>query len=153
MSALRCPSSTQDGGAPSEVNCSNNPDSSSNVCEYSHAQDTSSLSSIMSNPLAARLPFQKLSNFISSWTPGATAVALCSNPSSSGSPSVEAADSAASLSGIYNGATGPAQRRFVSKAKQLEKLRSRFSLEEKNGMTPCSTVSACKGCSARDVYL
>lgn len=107
----------------------------------------------MSNPLAVRLPFQKLSNFISSWTPGATAVASYIDPSRLGSPNVEAADSAASLSDIDNGVTRPVQWRFVSRAKQLGKLRSRFSLEKKNGMTPCSTVSACKGCSAGDVYL
>ncbi|KAG8218326.1 hypothetical protein J3R82DRAFT_3940 [Butyriboletus roseoflavus] len=156
MTALRCQSSTQGGGAPSEVNYSNIPDTSpSSVCEYSHAQDTSPLSFIMSNPLAARLPFQKLSNFISfSWTPSATAVASYLDPSSSGSPcKVEAADNAASLSGIDNGATCPAQWKFASRARQLEKLRSRFSLEKKDGITPCSTVSACKGCSAGDVYL
>lgn len=153
MPTLRCPSSTQGGGVPSEVNYCNNPDSSSNICEYPHAQDTS-LSTIMSNPLAARLPFQKLSKLISfSWTPGATAVASFIDPSNSGNPSVEAADTAVSLSGIDNGANRPAKQRFVSRSRQLEKLRSRFSLEKKNGITPCSTVSACKGCSAGDVYL
>lgn len=155
MSALRCPSSSQSGGATSKVNSSNNSvPSSSSICEYFYAQDTSSLPSIMSNPLAARLPFQRLSHFISfSWTPGAAAVASYIVPSSSGGPRVEAADSADSLSGVGSAATHPCQRRFVSKARQLEKLRSRLSLEKKNGMTPCCMVSACKGCDAGDVYL
>ena len=153
MFDLRCPSSVQSGGATSEVNSATHPDpSTSSDCEYSHARGTSSLSSIMSYPLAARSPFQKLSNFISfSWTPGATTVASYITPSSSSSPSTEAAVTVASLSN--NGTTHPAQRNFVSKARQLEKLRSRFSLEKKNGMSPCSMVGACKGCSAGNVYL
>ena len=154
MSNLRCPDSMQSGGASSEVNCSNHPNSPlPSVCEYSHAGHTSSsLSSIMFNPLAARSPFQKLSHFITfSWTPGAAAVASYIVPSSSSSSSVEAAATTASL---LSGTTRPAQRKFISKAKQLEKLRSRLSLEKKNGILPCSMVGACKGCSAsNDVYL
>ncbi|KAF8138121.1 hypothetical protein EV363DRAFT_1427071 [Boletus edulis] len=152
MSNLRCPSSVQSGGATSEVTCSDHPDPSlSSFCEYSHARDTSSLSSITPNTPAARSPFQKLSHFISfSWTPGATAVASYIVPSNSDSPSVEAVATATSPS---NGTTRPAERRFVSKVRQLEKLRSRFSLEKKNGIMPCSMVGACKGCSAGNVYL
>ncbi|KAG9317147.1 hypothetical protein JVU11DRAFT_1339 [Chiua virens] len=155
VSAPRCSNFTPSGGATSEMNGSNkwNP-SSPSACEYFDAQDTSSLSSIMPSPLAARSPFQKISNFISfSWAPGVTAVASYIVPSSSGSPRVETADNATSLPSVGNDATRPAQRGFVPKARQLEKLRSKISLEKKNGILPCSMVRACKGCSAGDVYL
>lgn len=107
----------------------------------------------MSNPLAVRLPFQKLSHFMSlSWTPGAAAVASYIVPNNSG-PSVSTTDSANLLPGVGSGATCPDQRGFVSKARQLEKLRSRLDFEKKDGIMPCSMVSACKGCSATEVYM
>ncbi|KIK99714.1 hypothetical protein PAXRUDRAFT_30357 [Paxillus rubicundulus Ve08.2h10] len=110
----------------------------------------------MSSPLAARLSFQTLSNFIPlSWTPGAAAVAVasCIIPSSSGNTSVDAAESAPLLSDAGSSTPRPVERRFVSKDKQMEKLRSRLSFERRNGTTPCSMVSACKGCSPGGVYL
>jgi hypothetical protein len=156
MSISRCTSSTESGGATPEVNCAkSDPLSSSSICQYPHAQATStSLSPIMSSPLAARLSFQTLSNFIPlSWTPGAAAVALCIIPSSSSDISVDAAQSAPLLSDAGGSTPRLAERKFVSKNKQMEKLRSRLSFERRNGIAPCSMVSACKGCSAGDVYL
>lgn len=65
---------------------------------------------------------------------------------------MEATDSDDS-SGVGSGTACQGQARFISKARQLEKLRSRLSSEKSDGMMPCSMVSACKGCSAGDVYL
>ncbi|KAF9224338.1 hypothetical protein BS17DRAFT_703418 [Gyrodon lividus] len=158
VSTSRCTSLTESGGATlPEVNGAKKSGQPllSNVCEYSHAQAIStSLSSIMSSPLAARLSFQKLSDFIpSSWAPGAAAAASCIFSSSSSNMSVDAAESAPLLSNAGNCTPRPAEWRFVSKDKQLEKLRNRLSFERKNGMVPCSTMSACKGCSAGDISL
>lgn len=67
--------------------------------------------------------------------------------------SMDAAESAPFLSDAGHDASRPTDRRYVSKDKQLEKLRSRLSHERRNGTGTCSMVSACKGCRADEVYL
>ncbi|KAG6333765.1 hypothetical protein ID866_5327 [Astraeus odoratus] len=107
----------------------------------------------MSSPLSARLSLQKLSSFIPfSWTPGAATVASCILPSYSSRPSLDMMESAPS-SDTGDNVPRTTERRFVSRDKQLEKLRSRLSLEKFVGTGPCSMVSACKGCMAGEVNL
>ncbi|KAH7888077.1 hypothetical protein F5I97DRAFT_1936078 [Phlebopus sp. FC_14] len=140
----------ENGAAASEVTALE--PGRSSICEYPCGEAPStSLSFFMSSPLSARLSFRKLSNYIPlSWTPGAAAVSSCIVPSSM---SVDLAESDPLLSdhGVDTGR--PTERKFVSKDKQLEKLRSRLSLEREYGDGLCSVVSPCKGCRVGEVFL
>jgi len=143
---VRCPSFSESDGATPEMNV----DESS----LFGGNSSTSLSSIMSSPLSTRLSLQKISSFIPfSWTPGAATAAshiVSSLPNSSSPDSME---SASLLSGAGGHVPRATERRFVSRDKQLEQLRSRLSLEKSTGAGSCSMVSACKGCRAGEVYL
>ncbi|KAL4075685.1 hypothetical protein J3A83DRAFT_4088091 [Scleroderma citrinum] len=152
VSTFRCPSSSESGGATPEVNANESSLSRGGDCPP-HVPSTS-LTSIMSSPLSARLSLQKISSFIPfSWTPGATTVASHIAPALSSSSSLDSAKSASLLSSDGDYVRRAAERRLVPRDKQLERLRSRLSLERSTGASSCSMVSACKGCRAGEVYL
>ncbi|KAG2148046.1 hypothetical protein DEU56DRAFT_106735 [Suillus clintonianus] len=137
-------------GASEEVTGAN-----SDTCEYSDQQaSTSSLSSIMSSPLAARFSFQTLSNFIPlSWTPGAAAVASRTTPSTSVSSIDDVAQAASSFTSASHGVRRSIERRFVSRDQQLEKLKNRLGNNHINGIGRCLAVAPCGACKGADVFL
>ncbi|KAH7916712.1 hypothetical protein BJ138DRAFT_995052 [Hygrophoropsis aurantiaca] len=113
---------------------------------------SSSLSSIMSSPLAARLSFQTLSNFIPlSWTPGAAAVVACIAPSHSSEPSLSATLSTPLASDIGSSIRSSTERKHVSRDKQLEKLRRQLDHDHRTG-SRCLAVHACNCCHGGDVF-
>ncbi|KAG1820581.1 uncharacterized protein BJ212DRAFT_1340918 [Suillus subaureus] len=105
----------------------------SDTCEYpDRYASTSSLSSIMSSPLAARISFQTLSNFIPlSWTPEAV------SPFTSARPGVRRS----------------IERRFVSRDQQLEKLRNRLGNDHIIGIGRCLAVAPCGACKGVNIFL
>ncbi|KAG1739823.1 uncharacterized protein EDB91DRAFT_1133922 [Suillus paluster] len=129
----------------------------SDTCEYYEQEQapTSSLSSIMSSPLAVRFSFQALSNFVPlSWTPGAAAVASRSTPSTPVSSSDDAAEAASLFTGACPGVRRSAERRFVSREQQLEKLRNRLGNNHNGiGIGRCLAVDPCGACKGADIFL
>ncbi|KAG2031550.1 hypothetical protein BDR03DRAFT_927889 [Suillus americanus] len=124
----------------------------SDTCEYpDQYASTSSLSSIMSSPLAARISFQTLSNFIPlSWTPGAAAVASRTTPRTS---TDDVAEAASPFTSACPGVRCSIERRFVSRDQQLEKLRNRLGNYHINGIGRCLAVAPCCACKGTDVFL
>jgi len=123
---------------------------------------TSSFSSIMSSPLSSRISFQTLTNFIPvSWSPRnrtkehPSPLSITPNSSSSVVRS-ERAPQGGSL--LYSGTPGrcpvdvPRKRSYVSKEKQLEKLRNRL---ERDGAIKTRTSFSvyCKKCDDEEVFL
>lgn len=101
----------------------------------------SSFSSIMSSPLSARISFQTLTNFIPiSWSQR-------SNVPASLSSGVDGAPKPDDVT--PRRASVPLKRGFVSKERQLEKLRSR--LEREGTMKMRTSVSVCCNQCAGDV--
>jgi len=84
----------------------------------------SSFSSMMSSPLAGRLSFQTLTNFIPSWGPLGTQFDASGH------------DSAASASQV-----GTPKRGYVSKQTQLERLKSRLERETLGARTAAEKKS------------
>jgi len=81
----------------------------------SNSSSFSSFSSLMSSPLAGRLSFQTLTNYIPSW--GMTP------------PRGALSDAAGYDSRPVSPSAGPVKRGFVSKQSQLERLKSRLERE------------------------
>ncbi|KAG1863665.1 hypothetical protein F4604DRAFT_1784463 [Suillus subluteus] len=124
----------------------------SDTCEYPDPYaSTSSLSSIMSSPLAARISFQTLSNFIPlSWTPGAAAVVSRTTPRTS---TDDAAEATSPFISACPGVRRLIERRFVSRDQQLEKLRNRLGNNHINGIGRCLAVAPCGACKGADIFL
>ncbi|OAX43098.1 hypothetical protein K503DRAFT_766195 [Rhizopogon vinicolor AM-OR11-026] len=125
-------------------------------CEYPERQaSTSPFSSIMSSPLAARFSFQTFSNFIPlSWSPGAAAVSSHATPSISINSSDDdgAAEAVSLFASARPGVRRSAERRFVSRDQQLEKLRNRLG-DDHNGIGHCLAVNACGSCKNANIFL
>ncbi|OJA07685.1 hypothetical protein AZE42_01879 [Rhizopogon vesiculosus] len=125
-------------------------------CEYPERQaPISPFSSIMSSPLAARFSFQTFSNFIPlSWSPGAAAVSSRTTPSISISSSGDgdAAEAVSLFASACPGVRRSAERRFVSRDQQLEKLRNRLG-DDHNGIEHCLAVNACGSCKNANIFL
>lgn len=128
---------------------------SSDTCEYpDQYASTSSLSSIMSSPLAARFSFQTLSNFIPlSWTPGAAAVASRPTPRTSVSSTDDVAEATSPFTSACPGVRRSIERRFISRDQQLEKLRNRLGNNHINGIGHCLAVAPCGACKGADIFL
>ncbi|KAG2053542.1 hypothetical protein BDR06DRAFT_989805 [Suillus hirtellus] len=128
---------------------------SSDTCEYldQHAS-TSSLSSIMHSPLAARFSFQTLSNFIPlSWTPGAAAIVSRTVPGTSVGSAGDVAEAASSFSSACPSVQRSIERRFVSRDQQLEKLRNRLGNNHINGIERCLAVAPCGAGKGANIFL
>lgn len=123
----------------------------------------SSFSSIMSSPLSARLSFQTLTNFIPlSWSPSANPVGsavatLCRIPESSSSSSSSSNDNKTELlsepgivARVIKDVSVVQKRGYVSKEKQLEKLKGRL---QRDGAVMRSTVDICRNCEDEAVYV
>lgn len=125
------------------------------TCEYpDQYASTSSLSSIMSSPLAARFSFQTLSNFIPlSWTPGAAAVASRTTPNTSASSIDDVAEATSPFTSDCPGVRRSIERRFVSRDQQLEKLKNRLGNNHINGIGRCLTVAPCGACKGADIFM
>ncbi|KAG5654643.1 hypothetical protein H0H81_009891 [Sphagnurus paluster] len=107
-------------------------------------QSSSSFSALMSSPLSARLSFQTFTNFIPiSWSQRA-----------SDAPSTRSFFDVASTSEISTTpvASIPLKRCFVSKEKQLEKLRNRMKSESMSKMRT-SVSFWCNRCDEKGVTL
>ncbi|KAH0587135.1 hypothetical protein H2248_005950 [Termitomyces sp. 'cryptogamus'] len=109
----------------------------------------SSFSSIMTSPLSSRILFPSFTNLISlSWSqrniaPEASAVVV---------GGTQKADSVLDSRGVAQARSNPSKRGFVSKEKQLEKLRCR--LEQENPAKVKSSISVwCKNCDDGQVVL
>jgi hypothetical protein len=128
---------------------------SSDTCEYpDQYASTSSLSSIMSSPLAARFSFQTLSNYIPlSWTPGAAAVASRTSPNTSVSSIDDVAEAASPFTSDCPGVRRSIERRFVSRDQQLEKLKNRLGDNHINGIGRCLAVAPCGACKGADIFM
>jgi len=126
---------------------------------------SSSFSSIMSSPLSARLSFQKLTNFIplpwsSTNSVGSAAAALCLAPESSRSSSTttNTNDNAeiglrpepGNVARVIKDVSVVQKRGYVSKEKQLEKLRSRL---QRDDAVMTSTVDICRNCEDEAVFV
>lgn len=124
----------------------------SDICEYpDQYASTSSLSSIMSSPLAARISFQTLSNFIPlSWTPGAATVASRTTPRTS---TDDVAEAASPFTSARPGVRRSNERRFVSRDQQLEKLKNRLGNNYINGIGHCLAVAPCGACKGANIFL
>jgi len=96
---------SSDRNIPTTSSCSNS----------SSVLTSSSFSSLMSSPLAGRLSFQTLTNYIPSW--GMTP------------PRGALSDAAGHDSRPVAPPAGPVKRGFVSKQSQLERLKSRLERE------------------------
>lgn len=128
---------------------------SSDTCEYpDQYASTSSLSSIMSSPLAARFSFQTLSNFIPlSWTPGAAAVASHTTPNTSVNSMDDVAEAASPFTSDYPGIRRSTERRFISRDQQLEKLKNRLGNNHIDGIGRCLAVAPCGACKGADIFM
>jgi hypothetical protein len=119
--------------------------SSSSSNSYPVTTSSSSFSSLMSNPLAARISFQTFTNLLPSWSTSRSLAGSCQVVPYSSS----ASQSQDHLSSMTDPAVfekrGP---RFVSKEKQLEKLRSRLEKKDING-----DVSACNSCQDHALFV
>lgn len=126
------------------------------------SSSSSSFSSIMSSPLSARISFQTFTNFIPvAWSPRnkitePAASSLVTPSSNSSIVSSERAPERGPL--FYSGAQTrvpvdvPHKRGYVSKEKQLEKLRN--WLEHDGGAKMRTSVSIfCKKCDDKEVFL
>lgn len=115
---------------------------------------TSSLSSIMSSPLAARFSFQTLSNFIPlSWTPGAAAAVSRTTPRTSVSSTDDVAQAASPFAGAYPSVRRSIERVFISRDQQLEKLKNQLGNNHINGIGRCLAVAPCGACKGTDIFL
>lgn len=115
------------------------------------SSSSSSFTSIMSSPLAGRLSFQTFSNFIPipwSYRSGISDAAAAPSPSIKSVPVVDDKDN--NVTSKSSG--GPPKRVFVSKERQLEKLRIRLEREGTVKMKTSVHV-CCKKCDGRTVSL
>lgn len=100
----------------------------------------SSFSSIMSSPLAGRLSFQTLTNLMPlSWT--AVPATSCEITTSIASGNAQRRERVQSAVVSTN---------YVSKEKQLEKLRSRL---QRDGVTMKTAIASCRKCTDEAVFL
>jgi hypothetical protein len=127
------------------------------------SSSSSSFSSIMSSPLSARISFQTFTNFIPvAWSPRnqitepAASLSVVTPGSNSSVVSSERAPECGPL--FYSGAQTrvpvnvPRKRGYVSKEKQLAKLRN--WLEHDGGAKMRTSVSIfCKKCDDKEVFL
>ncbi|KAG6820171.1 hypothetical protein H0H93_004434 [Arthromyces matolae] len=113
---------------------------------------SSSISSIMTSPLSSRISFESFTNFIPfSWSQRNIASGA---PTTHVSDSVQADDDVPSSREVFQApAVAPVKRGFVSKEKQLEKLRSRLK-QENLAKADVSFSAGCKKCDIhRDIVL
>jgi hypothetical protein len=103
-----------------------------NVSPISATPAGSMFSSIISSPLTGRISFQTLTNFIpipwSPRTPLAESATSSLATTSSSSSSVSDEIPSSSRTQFWSSAVIPQKRGYVSKEKQLEKLRSRLDV-------------------------
>lgn len=113
---------------------------------YPNTTSSSSFTSIMSNPLAARISFQTFTNLLpSSWSTSRSLAGSCQAMPTGLSTSLGHDQKSSTRDTVTVGKRGP---RFVSKEKQLEKLRSR--LERKDVK---SDVGACNSCQDQALFV
>lgn len=116
---------------------------------------SSSFSSIISSPLSARISLQTLANFIpAAWSPRSQPVPLPfitpnSSPSTADSERAVESDPRPYIETQRVPLVVPQKRGYVSKEKQLEKLRSRL---EREGVK-ISPYVHCKKCDDEAVFL
>lgn len=116
---------------------------------------SSSFSSIMSSPLSARLSFQTLTNFIpTSWAtsmPGSAPASSTGNTAhGSQYPTCDSRSTLPLLQAMP--AVVSRKRDYVSKEKQLEKLRGRFEREGKMKLRTSVNI-CCRKCDDEAVFL
>lgn len=136
--------------------------SSHSVSAVSAGLSASSFSSIVSSPLSSRISFQTLTNFIPvSWSPRLRTKESAAPPSliaPSSNSSIASSEHAQQLGPLFYSRTPtrcpvdvPQKRSYVSKEKQLEKLRN---LLECNGAIKTTSFGIyCKKCDDEEVCL